>query len=83
MLVPAVGRTIGWLAALLVGLMFTFNGIVMLVSPKMWFRLPSWLAGRGTMTELKYGNRNGYLQVRALGAILIAAVAYVLISLLR
>jgi hypothetical protein len=40
MLVSAVGRTIGWLAAGLVGLMFKFNGIVMLVSPKAWFRLP-------------------------------------------
>jgi hypothetical protein len=83
MLVPVVGRTIGWFAAVLVGFMFTFNGIVMLVSPKAWFRIPPWLAGRGTMTEQKYSTRNGALQVRALGAIFIAGVAYVLISLFR
>ena len=83
MLAPAVGRTIGWLGVALVGLVFTFNGIVMFVSPKTWFRLPSWLAGHGAMTERKYGNRYGYLQVRALGAAFIAVVAYVLISLLR
>jgi hypothetical protein len=83
MLVPAVGRTIGWVAASLVGFMFTFNGIVMVVSPRTWFRLPSWFAGRGTMTERKYSTRNGSLQVRVLGAIFVAAVAYLLINLFR
>jgi hypothetical protein len=49
-------------------------------------RLHEWgtrLAGRGTMTEQKYNTRSGSLQVRSLGAIFIAAVAYVLISLFR
>jgi hypothetical protein len=63
--------------------MFTFNGIVMLVSPRTWFRLPSWLAGRGRITEQEYGTRNGSLQIRVLGFIFVAAVAYVLIDLFR
>jgi hypothetical protein len=35
------------------------------------------------MTQQKYSTRNGSLQVRALSATFIAAVAYVLISLFR
>jgi hypothetical protein len=59
----------GWLAALFVAFMFLFNGALMLISPKTWFRLPRWLAGHGTMTEHKYSGRGGQLQVRMLGMV--------------
>jgi hypothetical protein len=78
-----IGHFFGWVIAMFLAFMFLFNGAVMLISPKAWWRLPSWLAGHGTMTERKYDSRGGRLQVRALGAIFIAVVAYVVIDILR
>jgi hypothetical protein len=77
-----IGHFFGWVIAMFLAFMFLFNGAVMLISPKAWWRLPSWLAGHGT-TERKYDSRGGRLQVRALGAIFIAVVAYVVIDILR
>lgn len=48
------------------------NGLFMLFSPKAWFRLPGWFAGRGSLIETKYGNGFGAMQVRVLGAIFVA-----------
>ncbi len=67
--------------ASLIGVYVFFNATVMLISPKLWFRLPSWFAIRGTMTERKYGNRRGYGQVRILGAIFFAAIVWMIYSL--
>ncbi len=58
-----------------------FNATVMLISPKLWFRLPSWFAPRGKMTERRYGDRRGYRQVRFLGAIFFAAIVWMIYSL--
>jgi len=78
-----IGHFFGWVIAVSLAFMFLLNGAVMLISPSRWFRLPSWLAGHGTMTERKYDSRSGRLQVRMLGAIFIGVVAYVVIDILR
>ena len=78
-----IGHFFVWVIVLFLASMFLFNGAVMLISPRTWFRLPSWLAGHGTMTERKYDSRSGRLQVRMLGAIFIGVVAYVVIDILR
>jgi hypothetical protein len=67
--------------ASLIGAYVFFNATVMLISPKLWFRLPSWLAIRGTMTERKYANRQGYRLVRILGAIFFVAIVWMIYSL--
>jgi hypothetical protein len=67
--------------AFLVGAYIFFNATVMLISPKLWFRLPSWFAPRGTMAERRYGNKRGYIQVRALGAIFFAVIVWMIYSL--
>lgn len=53
------------------------NGAVMLVSRCRWFELPSWLAVRGSLSQEKYSYGVGVVQVRALGAIMLAVLIWV------
>jgi hypothetical protein len=62
-------QILGWSAFAIFAAVWVFNGLIMLVSPRAWFRLPSWLAFRGSLTEAKYGSGWGAIQVRLLGAI--------------
>ena len=43
------------------------NAIVMLISPRAWFRLPHWIRLSGSITEAKFSTGKGALQVRMLG----------------
>jgi hypothetical protein len=62
------------ICSILFGVFWVANATIMLASPKRWFQLPSpWSGVRGTMTEQKYGNTWGHLQIRILGAIFLAA----------
>jgi len=61
------------ICAILFLIFWVSNAAIMLVSPKLWFRLPSWIGVRGTITEQQYGNTNGYLIVRMLGTIFLVA----------
>ena len=58
------------------------NALYMLVSPKAWFALPGWLRLEGVMTMNRYGDRWGTLQIRVLGAVVIAAIGWIAIGLL-
>ena len=55
---------------------------VMLVSPKAWFALPTWLKLHGVLTLKQYGTGWGAWQVRILGAIAILTICYVGFSIL-
>jgi hypothetical protein len=53
------------------------NATIMLLSPKLWFRLPG--VPRGVMTENKYGRTAwGRLQVRLLGAAFLGVVLWII-----
>jgi hypothetical protein len=54
--------------AILFGLLWVANAVIMLVSPRLWFRMPNWASFRGSMTERRYGDRAGYFLIRFLGA---------------
>ena len=54
------------------------NGIVMLISPRAWFRMPSWIRLSGGLAERKYGIGFGAIQVRLLGAVTVTTVFYLL-----
>ena len=58
------------------------NAVYMFISPRAWFALPGWLRLQGVLTVRKYGAGAGALQVRALGAIIIATMVWVLIDIL-
>jgi hypothetical protein len=61
----------------LIGAVLSANAIIMLVSPKAWFRLPLWISAKGSLTEEEYANGSGRLQIRMMGATWLAFVAWV------
>jgi hypothetical protein len=75
-------RLVGWIFACIVVAGIFVNASFMLVSPKAWFRLPSWLLLKGTLKEKKYAEGSGAIDVRLLGALMLGAVAWALHDLL-
>jgi hypothetical protein len=71
-------KILGWIIVGLVGLLMMVNGIFMLLSPQRWFQLPPWLGSKGTVTEQKYSDGWGAVQIRFVGAVLIGAVVWVI-----
>lgn len=76
-----IGQTIGLLVIpLLLGVVF-FNGIVMLVSPALWFSLPRHIALRGTLDRDKYmATSSGRFQIRVFGLMLAGVTGWMIIS---
>ncbi len=70
------------ICAITFAVLWVTNAVIMVTSPKLWFRLPSWTGVRGTMSEQRYGNTWGHVQVRALGAIFMAVIAWVIYDVL-
>lgn len=75
-------RTLGWIVTFIFALVWLTNSCVMLFSPRTWFRLPSWIGLRGSLTEADYGSGWGAVQVRLLGAICLGGFAWVLYDIL-
>ena len=75
-------QIIGWCVAVAVGAIMTFNGTYMLISPRAWFCLPSWLRANGSLIEEKYADGWGAIQVRLAGAFFLGTVGWVLYDLL-
>ena len=71
-----LGQCVGWFCFVAVVIFVMINGSYMLISPRAWFALPGWLCANGTLTETKYGNGTGALQVRVLGGILLGVLLY-------
>ena len=70
----------GWVVASWVLAMMLINGIVMLASPRMWFRLPSWIRANGRFKEEDCNNCAQSLAIRALGGIaLVLAIVFVFV----
>jgi hypothetical protein len=65
-------QILGWFVIAIFAAAWAFNGLIMLVSPRAWFRLPSWLGFQGSLTEAKYGGGWGAVQVRLLGVVFLA-----------
>jgi hypothetical protein len=71
-------RIVGLCIAVVVGLVMTINAAFMLASPRSWFRLPTSLRAQGSLIEDKYANGWGAIQIRMTGALILAAIAWVL-----
>jgi len=54
------------------------NAVFMLVSPRAWFRLPGWVAARGSLTKERYAARWGAVQIRITGAVMIGTILWVI-----
>ena len=73
---------LGRFIAIVVAAIMAINGAFMLVSPRAWYRLPSWLRAQGTLSEAEYGSGWGAVQLRIVGAAILAAIAWAVYSLL-
>jgi hypothetical protein len=67
----------------LVVLMVLVNSFYMIFSPASWFALPSWLRLQGVLTIERYGKGWGAIQIRVLGAIILATICWVGFDMLR
>jgi hypothetical protein len=74
-------RIIGWCVAAGTLAIIFVNGVFMLVSPRAWFHLPRLIRLNGTLTEGKYTDGRGGLQVRILGAVTTGFIAWLAYSL--
>ena len=45
------------------------NGALMLISPRIWFRVPRWVRLSGSLSETKYSRGSGAARMRALGSV--------------
>jgi hypothetical protein len=67
-----------WIAICLFGAFFAVNGLLMVVSPKTWFRLPKWIGVHGSLAKDKYSSGPASIEVRILGAIFVGFVGWVI-----
>jgi len=74
---------VGWSIVVVVTAVIAINAFLMLVSPKAWFRLPGWMLAKGTLTEKKYGQGWGAIQVRLTGAMTLSLIVWALYDALR
>jgi hypothetical protein len=70
-------KAVGVVVIVLFGAFLFGNGLLMLLSPKVWFRLPSWLGVHGSLTKKKYSRGPASVEVRLLGAIFVAVISWV------
>jgi hypothetical protein len=69
-----------WIAVAITATIMLINAFYMLISPKAWFALPRWLGLHGVLTQERYGNRWGAVQVRILGTIFIATTVWIAVG---
>ena len=67
--------------AVLVGLVMIFNGMLMLVSPRAWARLPNWIRVHGFWFEAKWASGSS-VQIRLTGAFLLALIIVLAVLLI-
>jgi hypothetical protein len=51
------------------------NSLLMLISPKLWFRMPTWMR-LSNFPEAKFKDGRGGIRIRLLGAIFLAAIIW-------
>jgi hypothetical protein len=52
------------------------NGLIMLISPRIWFKMPFWIRASGSLSKEKYGSGWCAVQIRLLGAIFLGLVIW-------
>jgi hypothetical protein len=75
--------TFGWIMLFVLGAILTINAVVMLISPRAWFKLPNWIRAQGTLSERKNSRGFGAFELRVLGALMLAAIAWVVYDSLK
>jgi hypothetical protein len=73
-------RMVGLLCFIIAVIAIGANGLIMLISPRVWFNLPFWIRASGGLSKEKYGSGWGAIQIRLLGAIFLGIVLWFLYS---
>src|SRR5580658_971447 len=66
---------LGWTFAILTLVMMATNGVLMLFSPKLWFRLPGWIRANARFENGKDSFGFGAVQIRILGGVTLLVLA--------
>ena len=69
---------LGWSLIVFLGAVLFANALFMLVSPKAWFRLPSWIRAQGSSSADKDASGWRGFETRLTGAISLGFIAWVL-----
>ena len=67
---------VAWCILVVVVIVSLINGVYMVASPKAWFRLPRWIKAQGSLSEAQFANGWGAVQVRIVGALILAALLW-------
>jgi hypothetical protein len=73
-------RLMGFLCFIIFVVGVGTNGLVMLISPRMWFRLPFWMRASGSLRKEKYGSGWGAIEIRIVGAVALGVVIWFVYS---
>jgi hypothetical protein len=68
---------LAWTGVIVLVAFIGINAGFMMISPKAWFRLPSWMLAKGTLTEKRYTSGWGAIEVRITGALTLGLIAWV------
>jgi hypothetical protein len=68
---------LGWAFAVITLTMMAINAMFMLFSPRLWFRLPSWIRANARFTTEKHSGGLGAVQVRILGGVVLLVLAVI------
>ncbi len=71
-------QVIGMICFIVTVLAVLGNGIFMVVSPRLWFRIPHWARLSGRLSESKFGSGWGAIQIRVLGLSFLAIMIWFL-----
>jgi hypothetical protein len=72
----SLGLYIGSVLIAIAILLMLINAVLMLLSPRRWFALPGWLRAKGTLTRERYESGWGAIQLRAVGALILASLIW-------
>jgi len=70
-------KLLGLMFLTIFGLWWVVNASLMLVSPRLWFKLAMWSGTQGVFTEEKHSSGRGAVDVRMLGAIFLGGFVWV------
>lgn len=77
-----VTHIFAWICGAFVLAMAGINGVLMMISPRLWFRLPRWAHANARFTVRDAESLGGALQIRLLGAVFVAFVLLLVVDLL-
>ena len=75
-------HVIGWIIVGLVSASLAVNATYMMISPRAWFRLPSWIRATGTLRERESVTGWGAVMVRLAGVLILGGLGWVILAII-